>query len=391
MHKLTATVVFDGYEALENAVLVLNDDGSVLDLQTHAAIGDDVRKLEGWLCPGFVNAHCHLELSHLKDRIEPGTGMVEFLTRVMFSRQAEPSLVQYCMQNAEEQMLGNGIVAVGDICNTAESAAVKNQSTLYWHSFVEVTGFVPATAKTRFDQALQTIDALSKMVPARQISMAPHAPYSVSPKLFELIQNHTQTVSCMHNQESLAEETFLTRKEGDMLRLYEAIGVNIDFFEPEGNSSLQYSAHLLPMANSVILVHNCHTTEADIQFLHDSYELISGQFSFCLCPNANLYIGNPLPDVPMLMHRHANICLGTDSLASNSQLSILSEMQTLQQHFPQLPAANLLKWATHNGAHALGIADRFGSFNKGKRPGVLWLENMGSNGNLGNASVQRLY
>jgi cytosine/adenosine deaminase-related metal-dependent hydrolase len=93
----------------------------------------------------------------------------------------------------------------------------------------------------------------------------------------------------------------------------------------------------------------------------------------------------------MLMHRHANICLGTDSLASNSQLSILAEMQTLQQHFPQLPAANLLKWATHNGAHALGIADRFGSFNKGKRPGVLWLENMGSNGNLGNASVQRLY
>ena len=391
MHKLTATVVFDGYEALENAVLVLQDDGTVLDLQTNVQPGDDVRKLEGWLCPGFVNAHCHLELSHLRGQIEPGTGMVEFLTRVMFSRQADASLIQYSMQNAEEQMLGNGIVAVGDICNTADSAAVKNASTLYWHSFVEVTGFVPATAKTRFDQALQTVDALSKMVPARQISIAPHAPYSVSPKLFELIQNHTQKVSCMHNQESLAEEIFLTRKQGDMLRLYEAIGVNIDFFAPEGSSSLQYSAHLLPMANSVILVHNCHTTEADVQFLHDSYELISGQFSFCLCPNANLYIGNPLPDVPMLQHRHANICLGTDSLASNSQLSILSEMQTLQQHFPGLPAAQLLKWGTHNGAHALGIADKFGSFTKGMRPGVLWLEQVGKEGHLGHASVQRLY
>jgi hypothetical protein len=204
----------------------------------------------------------------------------------MFSRQAEPSLVQYCMQNAEEQMLGNGIVAVGDICNTAESAAVKNQSTLYWHSFVEVTGFVPATAKTRFDQALQTIDALSKMVPARQISMAPHAPYSVSPKLFELIQNHTQTVSCMHNQESLAEETFLTRKEGDMLRLYEAIGVNIDFFEPEGNSSLQYRCTTVIPPKPIS------------SFCTTATNSSAGSFLFASAPTPTCTLATPCPMCP---------------------------------------------------------------------------------------------
>jgi cytosine/adenosine deaminase-related metal-dependent hydrolase len=195
----------------------------------------------------------------------------------------------------------------------------------------------------------------------------------------------------MHNQESASEELFLRAKQGDMLQLFEAIGVNIDFFEPEGSSSLQYSAHLLPMANSVILVHNCHTTEADLRFLHDSYELLYGQFSFCLCPNANLYIGNPLPDVHMLQHQHAHICLGTDSLASNKQLSILYEMQTLQQHFHDIKLETLLKWATSNGAHALGIANRFGSFTKGMRPGVLWLENTPTQGDLSHTSIQRMY
>lgn len=391
-HKISAPVVFDGFEAWENAVLVLQEDGTIEALLPASEISDEVHRLdEGWICPGFVNAHCHLELSHLKDRIEPGKGMVDFLKQVLFSRQADVSLVQYCMQNAEEQMLGNGIVAVGDICNTADSASIKLQSSLYWHNFVEVTGFVPATAKQRFDQGMKVVEVLQQILSSKQISIVPHAPYSVSPKLFELIQNHAQTVACMHNQESEAEELLLRAKQGDMLQLFEAIGVNIDFFEPEGKSSLQYSAHLLPMANSVILVHNCHTTEADLRFLHDSYELLYGQFSFCLCPNANLYIGNPLPDVHMLQHQHARICLGTDSLASNKQLSILSEIQTLQQRFPDIKLETMLKWATSNGAHALGIADRFGSFSKGMRPGVLWLEKVTKEGDLSHASIQRMY
>ncbi|HSC54103.1 MAG TPA: amidohydrolase family protein [Phnomibacter sp.] len=392
LHKISAPVVFDGKEAIENAVLVLQEDGTIEALLPSSELSADVHRLdEGWICPGFINAHCHLELSHLKDRIEPGKGMVDFLTQVMFSRQADASLVQYCMQNAEEQMLGHGIVAVGDICNTADSAAVKLNSSLYWHNFVEVTGFVPASAKQRFDQGMKVVEVLQQILPPKQTSIVPHAPYSVSAPLFELIQNHVQTVVCMHNQESEAEEMFLRSKQGDMLKLFEAIGVHIDFFEPEGKSSLQYSAHLLPMANSILLVHNCHTTEADLRFLHDSYELLYNRFSFCLCPNANLYIGNPLPNVHMLQQQHAKICLGTDSLASNTQLSILAEMQTLQQHFPDLQLDTLLQWATANGASALGIADKYGRFEKGTKPGVLWLENTKADGRISHTTVQRLY
>jgi cytosine/adenosine deaminase-related metal-dependent hydrolase len=385
-------MVFDGFQTWKNGILVLSEEGQVMDLLPEGSLHDDVKYLpHGWLCPGFINVHGHLELSHLKGQIEEGIGMTGFLLKVMYGRNADKEFALHCIQSAEEQMVGHGIVAAGDICNTADTLSCKSNSTLHWHNFIEVTGFVPATAKQRFDLGMDLLHRFKTHLPQQPVSIVPHAPYSVSPKLFELIQNHPQAVVCMHNQESDAEEQFLTQKTGDLLRLYESIGIGIDFFRPENTSSLQYSAPMLPLASQVILVHNCHTQEQDIRYLHDTYERIQSSFSFCLCPNANLYIGNPLPNVAMLRQWNENICIGTDSLASNKQLSILAELQTLQAHFPELDLVTLLAWATSHGARALCINEQFGSFGKGMRPGVLWLENLDREEKLLNASVQRLY
>ena len=92
---------------------------------------------------------------------------------------------------------------------------------------------------------------------------------------------------------------------------------------------------------------------------------------FCLCPNANEYIGNPLPNVDLLRKYDAAIVVGTDSLASNHQLSILAELQTLRNHYPHIEIIELLQWATLNGARALELDDAIGSFEAGKKPGVL--------------------
>ena len=92
---------------------------------------------------------------------------------------------------------------------------------------------------------------------------------------------------------------------------------------------------------------------------------------FCVCPNANTYIGNPLPDIDLLQQYQAAITVGTDSLASNNQLSILAELQTIHRHFPQIETKELLQWATSNGARALQLNDVIGSFEPGKKPGVL--------------------
>ena len=193
----------------------------------------------------------------------------------------------------------------------------------------------------------------------------------------------------IHNQESQAEDDFIRNKTGELLGLYEAIGVSLDIFEPNHTSSLQYLLPLLPKETQLILVHNCFTTTADIAFIKQQLPSVLPQLHFCICPNANLYIGNPLPLVSVLIQSGIPLCIGTDSLASNRQLSVLAELQTLQHHFPFIELDMLLQWATINGANALKINDQFGSFEKGKKPGVLQLDNI-HNDQLKNACIRRI-
>jgi cytosine/adenosine deaminase-related metal-dependent hydrolase len=86
-----------------------------------------------------------------------------------------------------------------------------------------------------------------------------------------------------------------------------------------------------------------------------------------------LYIENELPNVQMFVENNCNIVLGTDSYASNNQLSIFAEIKTIQKHFPALPLETILQWATFNGAKAIGIEDKFGSLHVGKKPGIILL------------------
>ncbi|MBL7726847.1 MAG: amidohydrolase family protein, partial [Dinghuibacter sp.] len=205
-------------------------------------------------------------------------------------------------------------------------------------------------------------------------SVSPHAPYSVSPELFSLIFSQPQQVVTLHNQESEAEQAFFQSKTGPMLQLYEQLGIDLSFFQPSGKSSLQTVAPYFRNTESLLLVHNCFTGEGDVELVGratNNRATNEGSISFCLCPNANLYIGNPLPDADLLLRSGVRICLGTDSLASNHQLSIWEEIKTLQRHRPQIPLDTLLQWATLNGALALKMNDELGSFEPGKKPGVL--------------------
>jgi cytosine/adenosine deaminase-related metal-dependent hydrolase len=122
---------------------------------------------------------------------------------------------------------------------------------------------------------------------------------------------------------------------------------------------------------SLILVHNVHTSEEDLLFAKASGKKIA----WCLCPNANLYIGGQLPAIDLFVKNKGEIVLGTDSLASNHQLSILEEIKTIARHFPDITTEQLLRWATINGAKAWQMDKLLGSFEKGKQPGVILCEN----------------
>ncbi|MBL7727427.1 MAG: amidohydrolase family protein, partial [Dinghuibacter sp.] len=212
--KYRAKQIFTGqqFHPGENPVLVLTGPGVVEAIVPASEAGEDVQELDGILCPGFVNAHCHIELSHLKNTAPVGLGMMPFLLTVIGQREAAAERVQQAIMDAEAEMLRNGIVAVGDICNTPNSFPMKLRSPIRFYNFIEVMGFVPATAAKRYEAAQQLYSQCRAFSP--HCSVSPHAPYSVSPELFSLIFSQPQQVVTLHNQESEAEQAFFQSKTG---------------------------------------------------------------------------------------------------------------------------------------------------------------------------------
>lgn len=373
--KFSANSIFDGTALLDDKqVLVMDDHGVVQEIVHRNDAGDDILELKGILTPGFINAHCHLELSHMKDSIPMHTGLLDFVFNVMSNRHMPEAEMLAAIEKADKAMREEGIVAVGDICNNALTVQQKKLSTIHYHNFIEVAGFAPEAAVSRFEKANEVLDVYHSALHDQDSVVTPHAPYSVSAELFSLINAATANkLISIHNQETEAENDFYLHKSGDFLRLYETLGLDISFFKASGKTSVQTWLPYFDRQQSLLLVHNLHTSQEDLAFMQQALLTNPHSIHFCLCPNANLYISNQLPDVGQLIQQGCNIVLGTDSLASNQQLSIVAEMRTLRKHFPGISLTQLLQWATINGARALQVEDRFGSFEKGKRPGLVLL------------------
>ncbi|TWI99859.1 cytosine/adenosine deaminase-related metal-dependent hydrolase [Mucilaginibacter frigoritolerans] len=355
-------------DPIKNGIVTVDDNGKILSVTDQNApppVDVPIEQLSGILCPGFVNTHCHLELSHLKDKVKQHTGLVNFITDVQKFRGAESSMVLDAAQKADMEMYENGIVAVGDISNSNISIKPKTASKLYYHSFIETFSFLPARASDTFNNALQLLNEFKPL----SCSITPHAPYSVSKELFKLIQKHSEVghnLISIHNQECDDENKFFRYKLGSFNDLYASFGIDISFFKPQARNSVQTIIPLLTDKQEILLVHNTCTNLKDIYFI----KRFDRKINFCFCPNANLYIENKLPKIELFIGQGYNITLGTDSLASNTKLCILSEMRTIQEKFPLVSTAQLIEWGTINGARFLGIDDEKGTLEAGKTPGL---------------------
>src|SRR5215217_2141187 len=284
---------------IRNGVIGVGEDGmitAVLGPEEAAAQGiDEVQAYAGLLVPGFVNTHCHLELSHMKGLIARHTGVAGFLKEVMKMRGADDYAIEVAMLEADKEMFENGIVAVGDIANQAISKGIKRGSPIWYHTFLEVMGFNPLTAKASIGRAIEFKDRFEEL----QVSIVPHAPYSVSAALFEelgLLTGRDVGPQSMHNQETADENTFFEYKTGGFLKLYEFLGLDIGFYQPSGLTSLQTVLPHLSPDRKTLLVHNTFTSAEDVAFAEAAHKSLF----WCLCPKANLYIENRLPDVDML-------------------------------------------------------------------------------------------
>ncbi len=405
MQKFSADWVFPiSSPPIQNGVVVTDDVGKIFAVEgreQHDPASLDIHR--GILVPGFANTHCHLELSHMKGKVDTGTGLIPFITSVVTKRNAEAELIAEAIEQAEAEMLAGGIVALGDISNAPDTFPVKAKGRMRYHTFVELFDFLQeANAEKAFSDWNSVFEKI-ELAPGSARSLVPHAPYSVSKSLFQKINdfNEKQSVAhlegvphlksgitlSIHNQETPPESELFEKGSGAFYDFYGKFGISLEQFRPTGKPSIFYALENLNPANRTLFVHNTLTSKADIEAAH----AWSPNVFWATCPNANLYIENRLPNYQHFLDTNARVTIGTDSLTSNWQLSILEEMKTIARYQSFVPFETLLRWATLNGAQALGFDDTLGSLEVGKTPGIVLLQGLTPELRLSSeASVRRL-
>jgi aminodeoxyfutalosine deaminase len=371
MRKISASYIFPvSAKPLKQGILVVSDDGEILDtIDTKGKLAESgsLEYYNGIIVPGFVNAHCHLELSYMKGLVDKANGLPDFLWKLSQNRRSRPENLSEIISSADQEMRDEGIVAVGDISNDDFSFETKRNSSVYYHTLIEV--YWPDS--NRATEVFSKADNLFKILDGWKMpsSIVPHTPYSVSPQLFEKVLQHAnkfKRLFSIHNQETKSENELFYFHSGAMCELFKKIGATMEDIKITGKSSLQSVMSYFPNHQNILLVHNIYTEQNDIDIAKSSLK----KLFWVLCPNSNIIIENRLPDIDLFVRNNLNLAIGTDSYSSNTKLSVLDELKTISSHYPLLSLELLLKWATINGANALEIDKKFGSFEKGKKPGI---------------------
>ena len=356
MRLLTADYLYPLHiDPLKEGVLQISEKGEVIDVfeDRKSVPKEKLEVFEGVLCPGFVNTHCHLELSHLKGVAEKGKGFMDFIGSIQKRNSFSKENVLEAIEIAEQQMINNGIVGVGDVCNTIDTISQKKKGNLEYYNFIEVFGVQDENANQIIVKAMKLRGKFRRA--GLQSTISPHAPYSVPPKLMEAIArsfDEKDELFSIHMQETIEENKLFEKKKGDFFSWLKRIKASPSIWEERKKPT----DILRELENKkALLVHGTFAIKKDIR---SNY--------YCTCPKANLYIENVLPDYSIF--DVDRLCVGTDSLASNDSLSILGELQIIKKN-SNFDLNTLLRIASKNGAEALGFK-KLGTFERGKVPGV---------------------
>lgn len=365
MCSLSADFLFTPDGLLPGQRLDLDPDGTI----TRIAPGRAEVHFPGLLAPPFVNAHCHLELSHLAGAIPKHTGMAGFIEALQGIRN------DYTDEDREaaialaiEQLAQTGTGAIADICNGPHSIAPKAaQPEIHYHNFCEVFSLDPRQADPAFERGLDLAARFSKPANATL-----HAPYSMSPRLRDLLCRHTaarQVPLSIHLLESAQERQLFDSLEGPLFDLFRKWG--LPFSPSTYESPLDYLLESLSPEATALLVHCTELRPEE----HARITADWPKAYFVLCPRANAYIHDRLPDAALFAQAPERVCIGTDSLAGNDSLDMLEELKLLQAA-QQTPTGTLLAWATHNGARALGLPMEAFSIAVGHRPKLVHISEL---------------
>jgi cytosine/adenosine deaminase-related metal-dependent hydrolase len=349
--ELTATWIADGALALDGEVVVAAGPRAEVEARHGAA-----EPLDAVLLPALVNAHTHLEVSHLRGQVPGGAGLAAWIASFVRARagaREDPAAVE----RAVASLRACGVAAVGDVTNTLAALPALSHAGLAGRLFHEVYGLSEARIRAALAEAEAVRDAAPAPGPGLRIVPSPHAVYSTNPRVVAGLLGAGP--ASIHLAEDPAERAFVTGGEGPLAELMAALGAGE--VRPRGRSPVACAGGL--HAGNLV-VHAVDLDAEDVEVLRRTGA------TAVLCPRSNLHIGGRLPDLPRLLSAGVRLAVGSDSLASSPSLSPLAELAALSRAFPQVAAERLLPLAWNGGCVG---APSVGRLAVGTAPGVVWL------------------
>lgn len=347
--------------AIADGALALDGDrvlavGPRAEIEARHGAGE---RRDAVVLPALVNAHLHLELSHMAGTVAGGEGLPAWIELFVSARARTREVdVGPAMTMGVEDLLRAGVAAVGDVSNTLASVAPLASAGLAGTVFHEVFGLTPR----RFADALEAARALRARLPAPppglRVVASPHAIYSTHhPSLVELLRGGPGSI---HLAEDAAERAFVSTGAGAFGHLFARMGGRPRDVVPTERSAVALVApHLAPHH---LAVHCVDVDADDIALLRRSGATV------VLCPRSNRFITGRLPPFEALLAAGIPLAVGTDSLVSSPSLAPLADVGLLRRAFPAVPAERVVALAW-NGA-AVG-APHVGALAPGRAPGVI--------------------
>jgi cytosine/adenosine deaminase-related metal-dependent hydrolase len=372
-HFSAQYIITNNGPLLKRGLITTGDDGTILSVKDTGGTLEETESLEyhnGIIIPGFVNCHCHLELSHLKGSITQGSGLGSFINQIRNNRGSSLENIIGFAYSADNDMFTGGIVLCADICNSSLTFRIKKESRISYINLLEVFGIDPEKATQHMYEIVKIAETADDM--GLPFSIVPHSAYSMSLSLLRLLRKKTgnNRITSIHFLETAGEKRFLENHTGPLMTSYENSGL-VPYRLETVASHADAVLNEITMAGNLILVHNIFADINTIRKISKRKNLY-----WCLCPNSNICIENEIPPLDLLIKEGCEIVIGTDSLASNKVLNIFEEIKTLQLNFPSVSIEELVLWATLNGARALGESDKFGKIEAGKKPGLVLIQNV---------------
>lgn len=332
--------------------------------------GEEVREFpDGVIMPGFVNAHCHLELGMARGMLPRGEAFPLWVSRLRKATEgAGPVQWREAIRLGALECLKNGITTVADVGNSGEAAAVLADMPIRSFPYLELTGLDPKVAADRLKQGTEWLASQPESHARYRPGVTCHAPYSCSEDLLRFVAGADglrEGPFTLHVAESAEEMAMFREGRGALVDFCRRVfpGLKLEPGPASTPVRLLHRAGALPPGTLVV-----HGNAVDAE---EAALLAGAGASVALCPRSRAFFGHAKP--PLALYREAgiNLCLGTDSMASNEGLSMFDEMAELQREFPDIPARDILAMATRNGARALGLGKDLGMLRPGARADLI--------------------